>query len=108
MTALFFPAGNVFFKNSEDGDELKKSMLFRQEERSKVLPDRRGYQCPTSRGNKFFEELDEIAERCQKNKTYLLDELPQEWDVALRPKIAHRESTYHDASAKIFFMCQGV
>ncbi|KKZ63042.1 hypothetical protein EMCG_02612 [[Emmonsia] crescens] len=89
MTSLFFPAGNAFFNNSEDGDELKKSMLFRQGERSKVLPDRRGYQCPTSGGNKFFEELDEIAERCQKNKTYLLDELPQEWDVALRPKIAH-------------------
>ncbi|KAG5296501.1 hypothetical protein I7I50_09691 [Histoplasma capsulatum G186AR] len=89
MTSLFFPAGNVFFDNCTEGDEIKKSMLFRQVERSKTLPDRRGYQCPTSRGNKFFEELDGIAERCQKNQTHLLDELSPEWDVALRPKIAH-------------------
>ncbi|EEQ92317.2 uncharacterized protein BDCG_07437 [Blastomyces dermatitidis ER-3] len=89
MSSLFFQAGNVFFDNGPEGDELRKSMLFRQAERGQTLPDRRGYRCPTSRGNKFFEEFDELAGKCQKNQTHLLDETPPEWDVALRPNIAH-------------------
>ncbi|PGH06359.1 hypothetical protein GX51_02369 [Blastomyces parvus] len=89
VTSLFFPVGNVFFDNCPEGEELRKSVLFRPVERGQTLPDRRGYRCPTSRGNKFFEEFDELARKCQKNQTHFLDEISPEWDAALRPKIAH-------------------
>ncbi|PGH07906.1 hypothetical protein AJ79_06113 [Helicocarpus griseus UAMH5409] len=89
MTSLFFPVGNAFFEMVEDGSEIKKSLLFDPAQRSKILPDRRGHETPTSRGKEFFKELDEIAEQCQMDKTYLVDALPSEWDDALRPKIAH-------------------
>ncbi|KAK2771436.1 hypothetical protein FQN52_000501 [Onygenales sp. PD_12] len=88
MTALFFPIGSTFFQEPEGGAEIKDSLLFKQEERSKLLPDRRGHQSSSSRGNEFFEEFDQIVEKCKKNKSFLADEVPLEWSVILRPKIA--------------------
>ncbi|KAK2803520.1 hypothetical protein FQN50_006955 [Emmonsiellopsis sp. PD_5] len=87
MTGLFFPIGSIFFEH-ENGAEIKDSLLFKQEERSKLLPDRRGHQSCASRAGEFFEELDQIGENCKRNKSCVVDEVPLEWDVILRPKVA--------------------
>jgi hypothetical protein len=90
MTALFFPVENHSFKHAD-------SLLFKQGERAKQLPDRRGYRNATSRGAGFFKTFDEVKRKCERGEGKIYDELPLEWDIAIRPKIAQRELTQLDS-----------
>ncbi len=71
------------FLESSDGQIFKESLLFKQEERSKNLPDIRSHVGNRHRPKEFWKEWDGV----KKNMTSL-DDVPAEWDVIVRPIIA--------------------
>ncbi|EEP82860.1 predicted protein [Uncinocarpus reesii 1704] len=87
MTSLFFPIGHLFFEG-KSGPKWKDSLLFKQEERGKTLPDRRGYRSGRYREEKFFKQLDDLRSRCVIENRHMADISPLEWDIVVRPKIA--------------------
>jgi hypothetical protein len=89
MTTVCFPVENHSFKHAD-------SLLFKQGERAKQLPDRRGYRNAFSRGAGFFKTMDQVKQKCERGEGKFYDELPLEWDIAIRPKIAQCELTQLD------------
>jgi hypothetical protein len=72
------------FLDSKEGEGFKDSLLFRQEERAKHLPDIRSSVGNAHRPKSFWKEWDDV----EKNMKDLSD-TPAQWDVAVRPIIAH-------------------
>ena len=81
LSPFFYPE----FLDSEEGQAFKESLLFKQEERAKHLPDIRSSVGNAHRPKSFWKEWDEV----KKNMKGDLDETPAQWDVAVRPIIAH-------------------
>jgi hypothetical protein len=88
---LFTSRASVFFA-SKRGSRYTKSLLFRQDERSRKLPDCRSSTSCGYRGDAFYEPFDDARKKCG-GGNHINDngELPLEWDVAVRPKLALRE-----------------
>lgn len=85
---LFSSKAPAFF-NSKAGSKFKSSKLFTQEERSKEPPDRRSGQSCRYRDDSFYHDLDKQLVDYQRGPfkdDY--SELPYEWDMVIRPKIA--------------------
>ena len=83
--AAFFYAP---FLESDDGEPFRESLMFNQAERAKNVPDIRSYISNKYRSPEFFTEFDKETSAMQE-----LDDLPLEWDVHIRPIIAHRKSS---------------
>ncbi|KAI9736221.1 MAG: hypothetical protein M1834_001107 [Cirrosporium novae-zelandiae] len=73
--SLFYPS--KFFEN-ERGEKFKDSLLVKQEERAKQLPDRRSDLSNKTRPKSFWEEWDSIRKEGSLQKNY-----PAEWDIAI-------------------------
>jgi hypothetical protein len=80
LSPFFYPE----FLDSEQGQAFKESLLFKQEERAKHLPDIRSSVGNAHRPTSFWKEWDEL-----KKITKKLDDIPAQWDVTVRPIIAH-------------------
>lgn len=87
MMALFFtPASQVSEAMLEMN--IHEHLILNQSERVKTLPDRRTYHSNNTMPKEFWKEWDVLA------KTGRLDDcFPVEWDMKIRPMIAHR--SYH-------------
>lgn len=77
------------FLDSERGTRLKESLLFKQEERSKSPPDVRTHISNKYRSKEFWANLDSETKKMKDKDD--LEALPEEWDVTVRPIIAHRK-----------------
>jgi hypothetical protein len=75
------------FLESEDGKPFKTSLMFNQTERAKNFPDIRSHVSNKYRGSEFFKEFEDEMRRVQGE----LNDLPPEWDLHIRPIIAHRK-----------------
>jgi hypothetical protein len=84
MTPFFDPA----FLASRDGEPFKNSLIFNQLERLKTLPDCRTHVSNKYRPAEHFKDFDKETKNMED-----LEDLPFEWDVAIRPIIAHCKST---------------
>ncbi len=73
----------------KDGKPFKDSLLFKQEERSKILPTIRKHTSNKMRPAEFFGELDEAMKDMSDEDD--LEALPEKWDIAVRPIIARRK-----------------
>lgn len=80
MTPFFDPE----FLASKDGEPFKDSLMFNQAERLKTLPDCRTHVSNKYRSAEHFKDFDKEAKAMEE-----LEDLPFEWDVAIRPIIAH-------------------
>lgn len=78
-----------FFK-SKTGKPFKESMMFRQLERSKILPTCRKHHSNKTRPDEFFKEFDDAQETMESSDD--LNALPEEWDIVMKPKLAQRKS----------------
>lgn len=87
MMSLFFPSAEGFFV-SESGSEYKDHLLANQAERAKYLPVRRYKNSNKTMPRQFWKEWDEIGSRGGS----IQDDFPREWNLAIRPIIAHRKS----------------
>jgi hypothetical protein len=76
------------FLESEEGEPFRASLMFNQAERAKNFPDIRSHVSNKYRPPDFFKELDKEANGTEVE----LENLPFEWDVHVRPIIAHRKS----------------
>ncbi|KAH9899086.1 hypothetical protein F4778DRAFT_771654 [Xylariomycetidae sp. FL2044] len=91
--AMFFPSLHectpvaAFFK-SQDGQEFKESLLFKQLERSKTLPDRRTRTGFKFRPKSFWKKWDDIVTENKAKDVYYADAYPMDWSVTIRPIIA--------------------
>jgi hypothetical protein len=83
MTPFFDPA----FIASKDGEPFKDSLMFNQLERLKTLPDCRTHVSNKYRPAEHFKDFDKATKDMEE-----LEDLPFEWDVAIRPIIAHCKS----------------
>lgn len=89
MVAMFFPESTVtdnvtaFLKSSEC-ESFKNSLLFRPQERSKSLPDRKSRTSYKFRDKKFWDEWNKVA----KGPGHYTEIYPLEWSIAVRPTIA--------------------
>lgn len=101
IVCLFFPMGATFFA-TKAGRKHKSSKIFEQDARSKQLPDRRGSRSCRHRDDSFFQELDKVTRRYRLPEDYSANDLPLEWDVCIRPKIAERmiPRYYHSITIK--------
>lgn len=72
------------FFSSKYGEEFRDSLIFKQEERAKAPQDCRSHLSNKTRPAEFFKEYDEMNEKMKTN-----EDVPEEWDVATRPIIAH-------------------
>lgn len=99
LTPFFHPE----FFASKDGEAFKDSLLFKQEERAGAAADTRSHHSVKMRPAEFFDELDAAFATADG-----IEDLPEEWDVIIRPTIAHlyksgvirtRADTYHEAQA---------
>ncbi|KAJ9656968.1 hypothetical protein H2201_008330 [Coniosporium apollinis] len=77
MSLFFTPE----FLSSDSGTEFQDSLLVKQAERAKQLPDRRRYDSNKYMPNEFWKDWDTV---CKRRQPY-----PFEWDIAIRPIIAH-------------------
>ena len=84
MMALFFPS--KFFE-SPAGLPYREHMIVNQEERMKNVPDRRRQDSNKCMPSQFWEEWDGIT-----RDGYDEDRFPVEWDMAIRPILAHCKS----------------
>jgi hypothetical protein len=77
------------FLESKDGKPFRNSLIFNQVERAKNFPDTRSHVSNKFRSPEFFKEVDKDKEM---GITELeLQDVPFEWDVHVRPTIAHRK-----------------
>ena len=87
MMSLFFPT--KFFE-SNGGIQYKDSLLFNQSERMRRLPpDRRAHYSNVCMPKQLWAEWDTFHEGHDVHK------YPFEWDLTIRPIIAHRKFSYH-------------
>jgi len=73
---------------SKDGEPFRNSLMFNQAERAKDFPDIRSHVSNKYRSPEFFKEFEDAMTRVGGN----LADLPPEWDLHMRPIIAHRRS----------------
>lgn len=98
VTDMFnaFAAMSLFFSSNffeSDGTEYQDTLLIKQDERAKQLPSRRRYDSNKCMPREFWEEWDSIIKTARREHSGRVDEaIPLEWNVAIRPFIAHRES----------------
>ncbi|UKZ96115.1 uncharacterized protein TrAFT101_010916 [Trichoderma asperellum] len=89
MVAMFFPESTVTdkvtaFLESGECESFKKSLLFRPQERSQSLPDRKSRTSYKFRDKKFWDEWNKAA----KGPGHYTETFPLEWSIAIRPTIA--------------------
>ncbi|KAI1620384.1 hypothetical protein EDD37DRAFT_177569 [Exophiala viscosa] len=87
IVSLFFSAGATFFA-STNGLKHEASKIFDQTHRCKQLPDRRSSRSSRYREDSFFQDLDNATRRYRLPEDYAANDLPLEWDICIRPKIA--------------------
>lgn len=75
------------FLESEEGAPFKNSLMFNQAERAKNFPDIRSHVSNKYRSPDFFKSFEDEMRRVNDE----LNDLPPEWDLAIRPIIAHRK-----------------
>jgi hypothetical protein len=85
-----YPFFNPEFLDTDKGEEFKDSMLFKQEERARAFPDIRTHISTKHRPEEFYAELDKKLKETKHDDD--LDALPFEWDMNIRPILAHRKS----------------
>jgi hypothetical protein len=79
---FFYPE----FLDSKEGEGFKESLLFKQEERAKHLPNIRSSVSNAYRPKEFWKEWEDVKKNMED-----LDDTPTEWDLSIRPIIAHRK-----------------
>jgi hypothetical protein len=86
--AKLTPFFNPEFLDSTHGETFKESLLLKQEERAKHLPDIRSFTGNQLRAKEFWKEWDRVK------KLEAFEDAPEaeEWDIAIRPIIARRKS----------------
>ncbi|OQV00840.1 hypothetical protein CLAIMM_06285 [Cladophialophora immunda] len=86
---LLFSSKASSFLGGRYGDKHKDSKLLDQKGRSEQLPTRRSCYSSKYRDGSFYKAFDEAvqASRTKVSQT-LYDELPAEWDICIRPKLA--------------------
>ena len=106
MISFFFSSA---FLRSERGASYKDSMLFKQAERAKVLPDRRRYESNKSMPSEHWKEWDHLmnqnqpadrshlsrrrAQEVEKVEAQIIPDLyPPYMEKAMRPILARRKS----------------
>lgn len=94
--AMFFPEPDAakqitMFLNSKQCKDFKNSLLFDPKERSKTRPDRRTRTSYKFRDKKFWNEWNDFLKT--NSKSYFADVYPLDWSIAIRPIIAHCQST---------------
>lgn len=75
------------FLDSDDGKPFRDSLMFNQAERAKNFPDIRSHVSNKYRSPEFFKEFEDEMTRARG----ILADLPPEWDLHMRPIIAHRK-----------------
>jgi len=70
---------------SKDGEPFRNSLMFNQAERAKDFPDIRSHVSNKYRSPEFFKEFEDAMTRVGGD----LADLPPEWDLHMRPIIAH-------------------
>lgn len=83
LAPFFYPE----FLESKEGEGFKDSLLFKQGERAKHLPDIRSSIGNAHRPKEFWKEWDDVKKNMKDMKD--LDETPAQWDTVARPIIAH-------------------
>jgi hypothetical protein len=79
LAPFFFPE----FLETDVGERFKDSFLFRQEKRAKLIPDIRTSLSNVCRPADYWNDWDEVKKNME-----TLDDIPAEWDIAIRPIIA--------------------
>ncbi|CAG8959200.1 hypothetical protein HYFRA_00012557 [Hymenoscyphus fraxineus] len=74
------------FLDSESGLPFRDSLLFKQEERAKTIPDCRTHVSNKHRKAEFWKPFDDAIDKLE--DTDDLGSFPDEWDVTVRPIIA--------------------
>jgi len=77
------------FFDYKNGHQYKDSLLFNQEERAKHLPKIRSHLSNTFRPKECWYEFDDGCRKMKHNED--LDVFPEDWDITIRPIIAHRK-----------------
>ncbi len=77
------------FFDAPEGQSYKDSLLFKQEERAKIMPDSRSHWSNKTRPKEFWKEVDEGLKKMEYADD--VENLPEEWDMAVRPIIARRK-----------------
>jgi len=86
ISPFFYPP----FLESEEGAPFKDSLMFNQAERAKNFPDIRSHISNKYCSPEFFKEFEDEMRRVRGD----LNELPAEWDLHIRPIIAHRKFSF--------------
>lgn len=81
------------FFDYKNGQRFKDSLLFNQDERSKSPPELRSHLSNTFRPRECWNEFDKECEKMESEDD--LDALPEEWDITIRPIIAHRKQNFY-------------
>ncbi|KAH8762906.1 hypothetical protein F5882DRAFT_431367 [Hyaloscypha sp. PMI_1271] len=81
IAPFFYPQ----FLESEDGEPFRNSLMFNQAERAKNFPDIRSHVSNKYRAPSFWKEFEDEMRKVHGE----LNELPAEWDLHIRPIIAH-------------------
>jgi hypothetical protein len=89
--ALIYPFFFPHFLKTKRGQPFKDSLLFNQDERAKHTPDRRSHVSNKYVPKEFWDEFDGHTKSCDKDGDDVLDAFPMQWDIAIRPIIAHRK-----------------
>jgi hypothetical protein len=86
--AKLTPFFNAEFLDSTHGEAFKESLLLKQEERAKHLPDVRSFTGNQPQAKELWKEWDRVR------KLEAFEDTPEveKWDIAIRPIIAHRKS----------------
>lgn len=77
------------FFDAPEGEKYKASLLFKQEERAKIMPDSRSHWSNKARPKEFWKEVDKGLKKMEYADD--VENLPEEWDMAVRPIIARRK-----------------
>ena len=92
---MLFSSKASSFLEGELGSKYKSSLLLNQEERAKHLPDRRSCRSSSKRDASFFKDFEDVlGDTNGLSEVSGAGDLPMEWDVCMRPKIAHRKQSY--------------
>ena len=89
MMNIFFPTN---FWDSKAGLPLKDSLLVKQVERAKNVPERRTHHSVKYRPSDFYKDIDAVSSNRISKQAPIVEVFPEEWDLAIRPIIARRES----------------
>ncbi|OAL29420.1 hypothetical protein AYO22_02314 [Fonsecaea multimorphosa] len=86
---MLFSSKASSFLASKLGDKHRDSKLLDQKGRSEQVPNRRSCYSCKYRDASFYKAFDEAVQACRaKVSEYRYDEVPAEWDICIRPKLA--------------------